>query len=79
MLKALIVEAGDSQADFARGIGRTESFVSKLIRGEVGVSRETIDVILAYLSKRLGRTVTYEECFGSPLPATELVAPGSAA
>lgn len=67
-----------SQADLARGIDRSSAFVSQLVNGETGASKETIDSILSFLSARLGRPVTYEELFG-PSTAAALVGSGPGA
>lgn len=60
-LKTLLDDNGIQQVELARGIGRTKAFVSRFISGGTGASQETIDAILAFLSKRLKRKVTYEE------------------
>jgi transcriptional regulator with XRE-family HTH domain len=62
-LKTLIEELGLSQAELARGIGRSEAFVSRLLSGETGASQGTIAGLLAFLSERTGRRVTYEQLF----------------
>ena len=56
-----------SQAELARGIGRSSAFISQLIHGKTGASQETVADILRFLSARLGRRVTYEGAFGSPV------------
>lgn len=55
-----------TQADLARGIQRSEPFVSRLVRGGTGASQLTIQRVLAFLSVRLQRSVTFEEAFGGP-------------
>jgi predicted transcriptional regulator len=67
-LGELLSDNGISQAEFARGIGRSRSFVCRLVSGELEPSRSTIDASLRYLSRQLKRKVTYERVFGSPLP-----------
>lgn len=47
--------------------------VSRLVSGEAVPSKETIDSLLAFLTRQLHRGVTYEELF--PAPAADLVAP----
>lgn len=65
-LKQMLDRAGISQRDLAKGIGRSDAYVSMLISGDVGASQETIDAVLSYLSARLHKRVTYEMAFGSP-------------
>jgi transcriptional regulator with XRE-family HTH domain len=67
-LKALLDEAEINQAEFARGTDRSPALVSRLVSGEATPSKDTIDNSLSFLSLRLGRSVTYEEAFGSPTP-----------
>lgn len=65
-LKRLVTEHGISQADLAQEIKRSPAFVSRLMAGHIRASQSSINAILAYLCKRLGRSVSYEELFGSP-------------
>ena len=51
------------QAELARGIGRSRSFVSRFLSGETGGSQTTVRALLSFLTTRLGRRVTYEEVF----------------
>lgn len=64
MLKLLLQEHGITQADLARGIERSEPFVSMLISRSTSPSMETVGRVLAFLSERLGRKVAFEEAFG---------------
>lgn len=64
-LKALLDKHEISQTELADGIGKSRAFVSRLVGGDTGASQETIDATLAFLSKRLGRRVTYEQVFGA--------------
>lgn len=72
-LRHLLREGGITQAEVARGIRRTDGYVSLLVNGETGASQATIKALLAFLSRRLGRAVTYEELFGPSAP--DLVVP----
>ena len=69
VLKAFLEEQGVTQAELARGTDLTTGYVSLLANEETGASQETIHAVLVFLSKRLRRSVTYEECFGSPVAA----------
>jgi len=64
-IKTLLSETGASQRDFARSIGFSDSSVSRIVNGLMTPSKPAIDAILAFLSERLSRTVTYEEAFGA--------------
>ena len=63
-LKALLEKNHITQRELARGIGKSPAVVSRMLSGELGMSKETIDEILAFLRERLGRRVTYERVFG---------------
>jgi transcriptional regulator with XRE-family HTH domain len=76
-LGELLEANGVQQVEVAKGIGRTKAFVSRLLSGETGASQGTIAALLAFLSRRLGRPVTYEELFGGPA-ADPLVEPAPA-
>lgn len=65
-LGGLLDELEVTQADFARGIDRSRTLVSRLVSGEAQPSKETIDNALAFLSMRAARQITYEEAFGAP-------------
>lgn len=65
-LETLLVEQGIEQRELAKGINRSDALISRIVRGECGASQDTINAVLAFLSGRLGRTVTYEETFGAP-------------
>jgi len=67
VMKRFLAVNGVSQADVARGIGVSTAFVSQLVAGESGARQETIHALLAFLSGRLGRQVTYEELFPAQL------------
>jgi len=70
-LKRLLQSAKIAQGEFAKAIGRSDSFVSQLLAGGAGASKETIDATLAFLTARLGRPVTYEETFGAAETAAQ--------
>lgn len=59
----LFKSLGISQADLAAETGLSEASVSRLIAGSVEPVKSTIDALLAFFSKRLGRAVKYEELF----------------
>ena len=65
-IKRFLAANGISQADLARGTKLTTGYVSLLANEVTGASQDTINAILAFLSERLGRRVTYEELFGAP-------------
>jgi predicted transcriptional regulator len=69
-LKQFLADVRISQAEVARGIGRTTAFVSFLANGDTGASQDTIQALLSFLSQRLARRVTYEELFGAPVEAS---------
>lgn len=52
-----------SQKELALGIGKSDAVVSRMLSGEVGIERKTINAILGFLSARLKRRVTYEQAF----------------
>jgi hypothetical protein len=62
---ANFLEANEiKQVDLVKGLPADKAQVSRWANDpEIGMTRETIDNILAWLSKRLGRTVSYEEVF----------------
>lgn len=62
-IKRFLADANISQADLARGIEKTTAFVALLVNEKTGPSKDTIDSILSFLSKRLRRKVTYEQVF----------------
>lgn len=68
-LGELLLKHDIQQVDLATGIERSEALISRIVSGEAGASQATINEILAFLSKKLRRRVTYEECFGSPVAA----------
>jgi DNA-binding XRE family transcriptional regulator len=55
-----------SQADLARGIKKTTAFVALLVNEESSPSHATAFDVLAYLSRRVQRPVSFEEIFGAP-------------
>jgi predicted transcriptional regulator len=63
-LEALLRREGITQVELARGTGRSEALISRVIRGAADPSKDTIDAILTFLNARLGRRVTYERVFG---------------
>lgn len=63
-LRDVLQRSGISQQQLAEGIGRSQAHISQLLSGKSQASQAVIDGILAFLSKRLGRDVTYEEAFG---------------
>ena len=65
-LGAILQDNGITQAEFAAGIDMSESFVSQLVSGDAHPSEATINSTLAFLCKRLGHVVTYEQLSGSP-------------
>lgn len=65
-LRDFLRSEGISQAAVANGIGKSETYVSKLVLAERHPSQETIDALLAFLCSELGRKVTYEDIFTPP-------------
>lgn len=57
-------EIGDSELGL--GIGADRATVWRWTHRGTRPSGEHVDALLAFFSKRLGRSVTYEEAFGSP-------------
>lgn len=66
MNRSLFKSLGISQAELAKATGLAEASVSRLLSGSVEPTKSTIDSVLAFLTKRLERSVTYEEAFGAP-------------
>lgn len=65
-LVKLLLSRGISQSEFARQIGRSPSFVNRVLAGKEAPSQETINAILSVLH------VPYEEAFlgaGEAVPA----------
>lgn len=79
-LKRLLVEHGIQQRELAAAVGLSEASISRIVRGDRALlpRKTTLDAILAWLTARLGRPVTYEETFGGDSSA-EPVAPEAAA
>lgn len=65
-IAAIAEQAGASQAEVHREVGLSRSAVSRLWSGSLTPSKDTIDRLLAFFTRRLGRAVTYEEAFGKP-------------
>lgn len=64
MAIAQFIEAhGVGQEALAQVLGVTPSAVSRKLNGLRRWTREDIDQVLAFLSRHLGRPVTYEETF----------------
>ena len=65
-----------SQTEIAEALRLDPSSVSRKISGERPWKLAEIQGLLAFLTERLDRRVTYEELFGSPSePAVDLVDP----
>ena len=64
-LKALLDKHHITQREMARGIGKSTASVSRLVSGETSATKGTIDAVLAYLSRRTGKRMTYDRVFGS--------------
>lgn len=69
-LASLIGQIDASRDEVGAVIGTTGSAVSHKLSGRRPWKRAEIDAVLALLSARLGRRVTYEEAFGSPAAGT---------
>lgn len=54
---------GIKQTEIATALGVDKAYVNRLTKPDANPTRQTIDATLDYLSRRLGRTVTYEEAF----------------
>jgi len=52
------------QSEIADALRIDPAQVNRLTKPGANPTRQTIDAILAYLSERLGRPVSYEEAFG---------------
>lgn len=63
-LRTLLDKHGITQRELALAIGKSDAAVSRLVSGETAASQETIDAVLAYLTSRLGKRMTYERVFG---------------
>jgi transcriptional regulator with XRE-family HTH domain len=63
LLKPFLATHNITQAEVARGIGRSTAYVSVLAQGRTGASQRTSADLLRFLSKRIGRAVSYEELF----------------
>jgi predicted transcriptional regulator len=62
-LAGLMGDNGITPRDLAEGSDVALSGVYDILAGRRSPTRVTIDAILAYLSRRLDRKVTYEEAF----------------
>lgn len=62
--KTLFDSCGATQAELASALRLNQSTVSRILNGQVVLKQDHIDTLLAFLSKRLGRTVEYGEAFG---------------
>lgn len=79
-LRQILADHGIQQRELAVAVGLSEASVSRIVKGERALPRKpTLDAILAWLSRRLGRPVTYEETFPPAEPTDEVVAPASEA
>jgi len=56
-LQTLLDSRGKSQSELARLIGKTPSFVNRLVSGKENASKDTIDAVLKALGAK------YEEAF----------------
>lgn len=63
-LKTLLERNGISQRELARGLRKSDAAVSRLLSGDTAATQDTIEAVLAFLSKRLRRRLTYEQVFG---------------
>lgn len=61
--RALLKTAGMTQAELAAETGLAEASISRIVNGVVEPTKSTIDALLAFFSKRLGRPIRYEELF----------------
>lgn len=66
MNRDILKAAGMIQSELADAAGLAEASVSRIVNGLVDPTKDTIDRILAALTKKMGRPVLYEEAFGSP-------------
>src|SRR5262245_58065198 len=64
--KTLLEKAKASQKALAEALGLSDANVSRVLNGLIPLTQDFIDGTLAFLSKKLGRSVTYEEAFGKP-------------
>lgn len=64
-LKTLLDKHGITQHELAVALGKSDAAVSRLVSGETSATQETIEAVLAYLSNRLGKRMTYERVFRS--------------
>lgn len=62
---ALVKKAGLTQEEIGEALGVTQSSVCRKLAGTRPWSQQEVAAILALLSKRLGRRVTYEQVFGA--------------
>lgn len=65
-LPSLLDQHGITPREVASGTGVALSGIYDILAGKRRPTTATVDLILAYLSERLGRRVTYEEAFGAP-------------
>ena len=58
-----------TQTEIAEDLGLDSSSVSRKVGGERQWKLNEIQAVIIFLSRRLGRPVTYEELFGSTVAA----------
>jgi plasmid maintenance system antidote protein VapI len=66
MLAHFLDANGIKQVELVQGLPADKAQVSRWVNErDANITRENIDRILGYLSKRLSRNVTYEEAFNT--------------
>lgn len=66
MLAHFLDANGIKQVELVQGLPADKAQVSRWVNEpDANITRENIDRILSYLSKRLSRNVTYEEAFNA--------------
>lgn len=62
-LAKMMEETGTTSVDLAAAIGADRSAVWRWLNRNTRPHGDSVDALLAFFSKRLGRTVRYEELF----------------
>jgi len=64
-IESFLDHVGQSKTDLAKALGLDPSTVSRKISGDRPWKQMEIQGLIAFLSERLSRPVTYEELFGT--------------
>jgi transcriptional regulator with XRE-family HTH domain len=72
-LRDLVEESGLTLAEIGEALGISESAVCNKLAGRRRWALHEVDRLLALLSRKLGRRISYEKAFYTPEPARRKV------